>query len=416
MTAFGWEYLREADRQAILAGVRDGVAYGGPYHVEIHPADRCNIQCFFCSTASIRGTDEFPASRLGELLRELKEMGTRSIRLSGGGEPLFHRQIDTVLDDIERAGLPIENLTTNGVLLLPKIIDRLVRNCDFITISLNTADEQTYAAMMRTPARNFHRVVENVRKLVEARNARRGSRLKINIQFLVWKENYRSIPQMYELARSIGADTILFGGLSFLKPEQHMTAEETQEMLGLYRDVLRVDEYRTIRVVQSFEQDISRAVAEIDASLAAERAATPRWRRWWRLAARRDYTWRQKLAHHRYMRQILSKRRDISGLNRPCIMAWYSMLIRTTTTVSPCCILQGASLGSVAERGVGDVWYGAEYERFRSELKGTFDPTWEHDPERDQVVQPICGAQGGCPVSTYYVPDVDFTTELSGIS
>src|SRR5256885_16756547 len=60
----GWKYLTEDDKQRIIEGVRDGVAYGGPYHVEIHPADRCNIDCFFCSTAALRGTDELSLTRL----------------------------------------------------------------------------------------------------------------------------------------------------------------------------------------------------------------------------------------------------------------------------------------------------------------------------------------------------------------
>lgn len=416
MTAFGWEYLREGERETILRGVRDGVAYGGPYHVEFHPADRCNIECFFCSTAAIRGNDEFPITRFGALLGELRELGTRSIRLAGGGEPLFHRQIDTVLSEIESSGLRIENITTNGVLLLPKIIERLVRTCDFITISLNTADEKTYASMMRTPERNFHRVVKNVEALVAARNADRRSRLKVNVQFLVWKENFRSIPQMYELARSMGADTILFGGLAFLRPEQHMTAAETEEMFGLYRELLRKDEYRTIRVVESYEQDISARMGEINGELAAERSATPRIVRLWRLLRRRDYTFRQKLEHHRLMRRVARGTASTDALNTPCIMGWYSMLIRTSGQVAPCCILQGASLGSVLEQGVEGTWNGPGYASFRRELKRTFDREWRHDPDRDGVVEPICGATGRCPVSAYYVADAPFATELDRLT
>ena len=40
MSQLGWKYLTTEDKGAILRGVRDGVAYGGPYHVEIYPSDR----------------------------------------------------------------------------------------------------------------------------------------------------------------------------------------------------------------------------------------------------------------------------------------------------------------------------------------------------------------------------------------
>ena len=64
--------MRRAHREeaAVELSVRDGVAYGGPYHVEIYPADRCNIDCFFCSTAALRGTDEVPLTRLEEMIAE----------------------------------------------------------------------------------------------------------------------------------------------------------------------------------------------------------------------------------------------------------------------------------------------------------------------------------------------------------
>src|SRR3954447_23793998 len=104
MTDMGWQYLKAADKAAVLRGVADGVAHGGPFHVEIYPADRCNIDCFFCSTATIRGTDELPMPRLEQLIDELKRAGTRAIRLSGGGEPLFHRSVKPMLEKMAQSG------------------------------------------------------------------------------------------------------------------------------------------------------------------------------------------------------------------------------------------------------------------------------------------------------------------------
>ena len=125
MSELGWKYLTRGDKAAILQGIADGVAYGGPYHVEFHPADRCNVDCFFCSTAAIRGTDELPMPRFQELLGELREGGARSVRLAGGGEPLFHRKIREFLRAIQSSGLPIENVTTNAVLLRSEVAELL---------------------------------------------------------------------------------------------------------------------------------------------------------------------------------------------------------------------------------------------------------------------------------------------------
>ncbi|MEO6258997.1 MAG: radical SAM/SPASM domain-containing protein, partial [Thermoanaerobaculia bacterium] len=418
MSELGWKYLTGEDKAQIVRGIRDGVAYGGPYHVEIHPADRCNIECFFCSTAALRGTDELPVTRLEELIGELKALGTRAIRLSGGGEPLFHRRSKEVLRAIAASGIPIENLTTNAVLLSEEHASILVECCDQVTVSLNTADQETYASMMQTPARNFERVVQNVRGLIAERRRRGSATPRVNLQFLVWRENYRSIPRMYELARELDVDTILFNGLSFLKAEQKMTEAETAEMMVLYESVIRIDEFRRIASIESYEQDIQPMLGEISARLEGERRKRGAVRRLVHLATRRDLTLRQKLAHRRRLAALRRQEAATSGMDDSCVIGWHSMLIRTSGVVAPCCILQGAPLGNVFEQSVSEVWFGERYARFRSELSRILQAPaeWEYDAVTDQTVVAMCGRKGsaGCPIkSFYYRPDVDFMRQLS---
>lgn len=407
MSDLGWKHLTPSDKQAILRGIEDGVAHGGPYHVEIHPADRCNIDCFFCSTAALRGTDEVPMTRFEELLGELREAGTRSLRLSGGGEPLFHRRIRDFLQAIRVSGLPIENVTTNGVLLLPDIRELLADTCEHVTVSLNTADEGTYASMMKTSPRNFQRVVDNVRELVALRRGRKGPR--VLIQYLVWKENYRTIPAMYRLAREIGADEILFNGLAFLSPEQKMTEAETDEMMGLYEDLVRSDEYLRIGGINSFEQDLSGRVAEMNRRLSSGRGGTLG--KASRLLRRDDLTLPEKASSFWNGVRARLAGRASRGLESSCLIGWHSMVIRTTGSVAPCCILQGKELGNVYRQSVREVWHGEAYARFRAELARILreGAAWKHDEATDRTVDSMCGMKGGCPVGTfYYEPDILF--------
>lgn len=419
MSELGWKYLTAADKAQIIAGIRDGVAYGGPYHVELHPADRCNIDCFFCSTAALRGTDEVPMTRLEELIGELKACGTRSIRLAGGGEPLFHRKTKDFLRTIANSGIPIENITTNAVLLAGEIAEIVLQPgvCDQITVSLNTGDAQTYASMMKTTERNFTRVVDNVRNLIAERQRRKLTQPRINLQFLVWKENYRSIPQMYALARELGVDTIFFNGLAFLRADQQMSEDETREMMRLYEDVVRVDEYRRIQIIESYEQDIRPLVGAMNARLDAERRARGPFARLARLALRGDLTWSEKLAHRRKVAAAREIERETAGLDEPCIIGWHSMLIRTSGMVAPCCILQGSPLGNVYQQSVAEVWKGEGYARFRRELARIMHARddWERDAS-DQTVVAMCGGKGSevCPIKSFYFkPDIAFMKELA---
>ena len=411
MSQLGWDHLTREDKAAILKGVEDGVAYGGPYHVELHPQDRCNIDCFFCSTVALRGKDEIPMPRFEEMLGELKEMGTRAIRLAGGGEPLFHRRIEDFLRAIEKSGLPIENITTNGVLLRPNIAELLVGICEQVTVSLNTADATTYGSMMQTNEKNFQRVVDNLGGLVAAKRRRKEKNPHVKVQFLIWRENFRQIPEMYRLARAAGVDSILYNGLAGLAPDQMMTAAETEEMMGLYEELLRVDEYRKIDIVNSFEQDISGRVAQIGVKLGRERSEQSTARRLIHLVTRDDFTLREKVDHFRRLRGLRKVREANEGLGTYCLIGWHSMLVRSTGLVAPCCLLQGSELGNVYRQSVRDVWYGEPYQRFRAELARIMRSAmaWEHDAEKDKTVTPLCGPKGGCPVgSFYYYPDSPF--------
>ena len=415
MANMGWSYLTKADKAAILRGIRDGRAYGGPYHVEIHPADRCNVECFFCSTAAIRGTDEIPLDRMRELVAQMKAAGTHSVRLSGGGEPLFHRRIADFLSSVGEAGLRIENVTTNGVLLRADAADLLLRYADDITVSINTADEASYAEMMQTPARNYGRVVENTKQFL---SRRKGRLPRVTLQFLVWKGNFTTIPAMYALARELGADRILFNGLSGLRPEQKMDERETSEMLRLYADLVRIDEYRHIVSIESYEQDIAPAIGAISDTLTRERSGRGTVRRALDFVTRRDGSIADRLRHHFDFRRQRQRSEMSRGFREACLIGWHSMLIRTTGTVAPCCIMQDARLGNAFEQSIDEVWYGEGYAAFRRELSRILvqGESWQHDPAADRTVAPLC-AVGKCPASTFWFgDDFPFRRQLDAIA
>lgn len=414
----GWKYVRPEDKAAILAGVRDGVAYGGPYHVEIHPADRCNIDCFFCSTAVFRGTDELPLQRFEELIGEFRTAGTRSLRFGGGGEPMFHRRFKDILRTIIGTGLPIEEITTNAVLLGDEVAELLTECCDEIVVSLNTVGAESYAQMMKTTERNYQRVLDNIRRQIALRDARKGKRPKITVQFLVWRDNFRTIPEMYALGRELGADGMFFNGLGWLKAEQQMTDGQRAEMMRLYEQIVREDEFRTIRTITSFERDIGSEVSEMVDRLAAERASASFIDRARRFFARPEAL-DDKIRHHLDVRRSERVRKQTAAFVESCIMAWFTLVIRSEGTVAPCCVLQDRKMGNIFDNSLQEVWQSDAYQSFRRELSRIIaDPDGWSASDRDVVVNDGCGTRGEwpCPMKSFYFrSDVPFVRELSAV-
>jgi MoaA/NifB/PqqE/SkfB family radical SAM enzyme len=246
--------------------------------------------------------------------------------------------------------------------------------------------------------------VDNTRALVDLRRRRGAKRPRVTVQFLVWKENFRTIPEMYRLAREIGADGILFNGLSFLKPEQKMTPAETEEMMALYEQVLKIDEYRRIINIGSYEQDLTSWLTPIQQRIGAERSGLSLAAKAARFLSRSDFTLREKVDHFVKQARHRRTRRVSESFESYCLIGWHSLLIRTTGAVAPCCILQGKELGNVYRQSLRDVWHGEAYGRFRAELSRIMreKADWKADEGRDQTVDSLCGAHGGCPIATFY--------------
>ncbi len=139
--------------------------------------------------------------------------GLRSVRMSGGGDPLFHSGILDFLDHLDARGVLIDNLTTNGALLGPEIARRLVaRGTREVIFSVNAVDDQDYHRMMQVPLGTFGRVLTNIRGLLAERGD--AELPSVVVQFLVDRENFREIPRMYALGRSLGADRVVISNVA----------------------------------------------------------------------------------------------------------------------------------------------------------------------------------------------------------
>jgi len=396
--AYAWERLGAAEKDALLAAIAGGSPAPPPRVVEISWQDRCNIDCFFCSTAEVRaGNFELPAARLEALFDEMRDLGVRGVRLMGGGEPLFRRDAAALVAALGHRNLRVTDVTTNGVLLTEPVVRALfATGCDEICVSLNTAEPASYAAMMQTTAKNFDRVVENVRRAAAIKRET-GAACAIKLQFLVYRDNYRQLPEMHRLFRESGADAFWLNGLYPVRPMPTMTDAEVDEMLGLYAGVLAEDYFEGLERFSFWERSIADRIAETErrvfAAAPLSRRAKVRWRHLFDAAGRRA--------------------RAAEPLHEFCLVGWYSTTIAANGDVVTCCILQdhkSAVLGNVLESSLTRIWNGPRYARFRGELAEIMARRGRVDAfENACQVVGLCAEKGACPNrSSYWGGDLDF--------
>jgi len=124
-------------------------------YLRVSVTDRCDFRCVYCMAEDMTflpKADVLSLEELDRLCNAFIRQGVRKLRLTGG-EPLVRRNIMWLIDNlgrqIDRGALDELTLTTNGS-QLAKYADGLkAAGVRRINVSLDTLDEQKFAAITR---------------------------------------------------------------------------------------------------------------------------------------------------------------------------------------------------------------------------------------------------------------------------
>ncbi len=146
---------------------------------------RCNATCNFCDIWE-KPSPYVTVETVEQNMRDLKKLGVKVIDFTGG-EPLLHRDIDTLLRVVKKHGM-ITTLTTNA-LLYPKWAERLKGLVDMLHFSLDSPDKAEHDALRGVACFDF--VLESIQI-----SKTLGERP--DIIFTVFDHNIHLIKRMYE--------------------------------------------------------------------------------------------------------------------------------------------------------------------------------------------------------------------------
>jgi MoaA/NifB/PqqE/SkfB family radical SAM enzyme len=389
----GWAEVSRERKREIIEAVAANRATQGPVHAELDLTDRCNVACYFCNQQDLRTKESIPLPKLTDVIDELAENGLKSVRLSGGGDPLFHRDVLNVMDHLATRGVVIDNLTTNGVALTADVATRLVQNkAREVIVSLNAADAADYSRMMRVKPALFDKVLENIRNLV----AMRGESIhpSIVVQFLIDKKNVHRLVDMYELGRSLEPDRIAINGVLEIPRERIdrgilLATDDREAAEPLIEEILRRD--RDAGLLQ-----IDFAVAGWNEIIDAirQRLGVP--------------------AHNMYPIAPTFKQE-----NSGCFFPWYTAAITGTGDIRPCCLLLDPSVkpfGNIHEgKSFTEHWNGPAFVQMRDEMREVLlmKQKVPYSPSRFKIIPEKCVAEGHCWLKNmYFRGDAEFYAEL----
>jgi len=153
----------------------------------------CNLRCSFCDLW--QDFENMPLGKILPLLDQAVQIGTQTLVITGG-EPFIHPDLWRVVRAAKDRGLSV-NITTNGT-LIDKHWDEMVGSgVDSLSFSLDgmpaTHDE------IRGQKGAWKRTVAGLDRV------RLETDICTSVYFVVTHQNVAQLPQVYELARSKGA-------------------------------------------------------------------------------------------------------------------------------------------------------------------------------------------------------------------
>jgi len=195
----------------------------------------CNLRCIHCraTATELSSPTDLPTKQALDIIDQIAAVSNPILVLSGG-EPLFRSDIFQLARYATDKGLRVA-LATNGT-LVTKEVARMIADAGVkrVSISLDGADAATHDTFRGIPGA-FEAALYGFRNLKDV-----GMSVQINTT--VARHNAHQLPQVLELAKTVGADAlhtfllVPVGCGVDIAAEQMVPPEEYERMLNWFYD------------------------------------------------------------------------------------------------------------------------------------------------------------------------------------
>ncbi len=204
------KWLAFPDRAELVAQGRfDDIM---PVNAQFVPSERCPSNCLTCTYG--RSKDEISRCKdksryvmafddMKLYIDRLADAGVQSITFTGGGDPLFNKNLFEGIEYASRGRGLATGLFTEAHLVTDQIAERMVNvGLKFIRISFNAGRPITYKHFFGVPETMFYRALENVEKIAAAKE-KFGKKLGLGVGVIITPLNFRELMEIARLIQAI---------------------------------------------------------------------------------------------------------------------------------------------------------------------------------------------------------------------
>jgi len=176
-----------------------------PLHAEIGVTNKCNHNCEFCvldwTTHGIKTIDK---DIFMNCLKEMSEMGVKSVYYAGEGEPTLHKDLAEFIMYGKSLGMG-QSLSTNGSIISGKMAEDIIRNLSWIRFSVDAGTAKTHAKIHGVSEKNYQVVLNNIKECADIKN-KYGCTIDIGVQMILLPDNINEAEMLARWCKANGVD------------------------------------------------------------------------------------------------------------------------------------------------------------------------------------------------------------------
>ncbi len=186
----------------------------------VYLTNRCNLRCEMCSQYGENFKElacpDLPFDEWKKFFDSISDVSPKPKIILMGGEPLLYKDVDMVIDYLNKCGFYIQ-IVTNGTLVEKHL--ETISKCKNITVTFSIDGIEQIHDRIRGLKGTFQKAIENIRRLNEIK--KKNSNIYIYVNSVLLPDNIDDVDKFMQVIQKENVNQVVFQHLQFATKEMN---------------------------------------------------------------------------------------------------------------------------------------------------------------------------------------------------